>query len=878
VEDNIIKELSNPGNYGRNRFGGIGAGTICYPYEDVADYIAFCWAMDAIGGEGEAAKWSKYDNAFRIELAAARKKGLSESECPTRSEVYIKKMDTLKDNFTKDLRAAYLTGAAKNVRNYLKNLEREIHAAVGKNNAISAGRNAANALKFDLDYKDDASRGHARNNLDALRDFENAVRMNAAKAAQSAAEGIFYTEAKTVTECRHNYALESIMLNSFGELAHPNAMRYLLYMVKAEFDAKIKSLTGALNNDILPGLELYSPEANDVGAFDTKGTKKKKESSLDELCAAEKGEGEDPSLLEKLGGYEEIYKKLNEHFTAYYSLVERLLDTTADLETYKIGSAYVKELSEMFEKFYATFTDKVKLLGRRQEDLVDALKFHKGDSVFNVCSSGELLAELARSTASQGSAGAMLDSELNGRIFDAVKKNVTFERETQNADIIEDDQRVDIFDDILLGYFRNRVRTDCETVDMNIIEAIAMENRLLARIKTRENQEGDGKIYDNVSNKDAVRYIRKIIAMGERLSAPGIQRPNNEEPREVKLCAYNSSLKDMRTFRMDELLPKGKGVDTISKYELHFFNALYNLTPVKLSKFASPDKTETRVKGAGLYQSAYMTYARQIGPDSTKNASISTHIDKRWDSLAVMPEMDLDYQNKRIMRIHQALIYGLVYGAITHRLYSNSPAVKNSPKVYKYENSDEKYMDLIVSNGTLCDEFYEILDSLYLSSSIVEDMDIVCAAKRESDETRNASYEDTTFAKSLKEFSLDILHEGATSLFEIPVAYYNTLPSSLRFNGEISALVEAVIKTFKDELERWENGVDVKFILAGVLEEQFTLLVENFKKYEELNKGTDASDSTVIDIIFRKVRKEIESIPEPKNYEEQVRRIRALIR
>ena len=28
VEDNIIKEMSNPGNYGRNRFGGIGAGVI----------------------------------------------------------------------------------------------------------------------------------------------------------------------------------------------------------------------------------------------------------------------------------------------------------------------------------------------------------------------------------------------------------------------------------------------------------------------------------------------------------------------------------------------------------------------------------------------------------------------------------------------------------------------------------------------------------------------------------------------------------------------------------------------------------------------------------------------------------------------------------
>ena len=107
VEDNIIKEMSNPGNYGRNRFGGIGAGVIRYPYEEIADYIAYDWALDSIGGEGEAAKWSKYDNAFEVKLREARKKGLSATEAPTRAEVYTEKMNTATDNFTKDLRAKF---------------------------------------------------------------------------------------------------------------------------------------------------------------------------------------------------------------------------------------------------------------------------------------------------------------------------------------------------------------------------------------------------------------------------------------------------------------------------------------------------------------------------------------------------------------------------------------------------------------------------------------------------------------------------------------------------------------------------------------------------------------------------------------------------
>ena len=63
VEDNIIKEMTKPGNYGRNRFGGIGAGVIKYPYEKVTDYVSYDLAIDSIGGDGDATKWTKYDKA-----------------------------------------------------------------------------------------------------------------------------------------------------------------------------------------------------------------------------------------------------------------------------------------------------------------------------------------------------------------------------------------------------------------------------------------------------------------------------------------------------------------------------------------------------------------------------------------------------------------------------------------------------------------------------------------------------------------------------------------------------------------------------------------------------------------------------------------------
>jgi len=390
-----------------------------------------------------------------------------------------------------------------------------------------------------------------------------------------------------------------------------------------------------------------------------------------------------------------------------------------------------------------------------------------------------------------------------------------------------------------------------------------------------EMQDSSKKLIDKVTNEDNVRHICEVIAMGERLAAPSIQRLRNEEAREVKLSAYNKSLLDMRAYRITDLLPKGSAVDTISRYELHFFNALYNLTPDKLSKFSCYSESETGVKNAGLYHNAYVTYSRNIGPDSTKNSLISTHIDKRWDSLSAMPELDFGFQERQMMKIHQALIYGLIHKVITYRFISTAAGGK---KVYKYENSDERYLDMIVSNGTLCDEFYEILDSLYISPAVVEDMEKIKEKKRARDKVRNSNYAGTTFAKDLAEFHLDILHDGETSLFEIPIAYYNSLPSSLRFVNEISGLVNAVIQTFKDELAQWENPNDAKFLLCDLLKKQFMLMVDNFEQYKTLNRGGKVSENPVIDIIYRRVRATFSTAPEPDDYEQALEEMRARLR
>ena len=64
----------------------------------------------------------------------------------------------------------------------------------------------------------------------------------------------------------------------------------------------------------------------------------------------------------------------------------------------------------------------------------------------------------------------------------------------------------------------------------------------------------------------------------------------------------------------------------------------------------------------------------------------------------------------------------MVHHAIQQRPLS---AVANGKKVFLYRDSDNRDVELQVPNGTLCDEFYEVLDALYVNSKVVEDINLI---------------------------------------------------------------------------------------------------------------------------------------------------------
>ncbi|MBQ7969334.1 MAG: hypothetical protein IJ292_05890 [Clostridia bacterium] len=897
TEDNIIKELAK--SRGRNRFGGIGAGIIRYPYERIVDYVACDLAADSIGGEGESSKWTKIDKAHKLYLKEQKKRGQSIDSSKKLGEFYVEQLESAARNggdaFAKDLYGAYLETIDTDIKKYINAFETKIIELVNDDAMIRDSLNAIPDLTS-VNFADPKT--NLKSVVDSVIGYRDVVLSKGKDGtykiddiAKRFVEGVFTNEKSTVA-IEEPYSVERLLKNSMDDVAHPCAARYILYRLMQEFESKAKSTERDNAFDAL--------DQADTMDFSFKYAK----GPVKGIEALQKNELKNPTIIDNIKGHNKaIYALASSALPDIFDTIKTFSEEEAKYAAYKKAATYIRAFSEEYENFFGTFEEKVKRLTRLKDDIANELKYRKGDSVVNICSDADVLAELSRTSVNKtASESTLLSKEVNGAIFDQIKKNAIFnlEREIAGDDLSIENRHKDIFDDILMGYFKNEIFDKCDDMNVDVINSIVLEYKLVEGIKARAS-----KTEFVYKTSDAESYLKTKIAMGARIAAPSIQKMLNVEPREINRCAYNTVLTDNRQFNVKVLLEKGDACESVSKYEIRFFNALYNVTPDKLKKFAAPFETETGKKASGTYHKAYHNYSKNIGPDSTKNAAMSTHIDKRWDSIKEMPELDDEYQKKIILGIHKAFIYGIVHGAIQH----NPLSLKAGGKmVYNYKSSEDRTESLVVPNGTLCDEFYEILDALYVNAKVVQDInEVIKQRKRAMSIMKNCNYEGTEFfkdmanfdmfdfyngtkrydgksAKELAEIAAEIeknqmalkkdpefkgrLTENTTSLFAIPLMYYYSLPNSGRYVSELNAMVDAVIDVFREEYKTWEKEEDVKFVLCARLVNEFDLLERNYSRYVDLvNLPENRNDCEVIDTIRRKIQEEVRSAPEPEDYE-----------
>ncbi len=891
IEDNIIKEFANGDNLGRNRFGGIGASVLKYPYEDILEYVAYSRAIGCIGDGETVGEWLKYDKAYEKEKAEFKKRRAYSTEAaPTRSGVYVKRINEGNARFDVDIKGSLANEVDKvqaevnaKMSAFLSAFDAQIRKAFESNPQIKNLKVSVEELSERQDYEnDEALRGKATANLQKIRNYENEIKKNAASAARSAARSILF-DAPSIVADNMPFHVEKLLIGNDGAM-HPNAMRYMLYALKDKFEDAHKTAKANVNK-YFNDLSIYSPSANDPDYFDVRGgfTSKSTEANFDAVCKLEKN---DASFFEKLGGYKPLWNKLNELFTSYADTVKDYCESTLKESAYEVAKNYLKQLCDEFEKFYASFEGKVYLLSKAQDEIVDKLKFREGNSVSYVCADKDSLERWAKICPTTGD-DLMLPAELSAKIFDAIKMNAENNRIAQYDPALAK-PATDIFDTVLIDYFKESVREECDGIlNINIISAIAQELEFKEYFKAVEQSDGDSPVFaPEISDGRKIEYLRDKIKFGNKLASPGIGCSNFNEPREVLLCAYNKKLDDLRDLNIKSLVQpfnmNATGTNTVSKYEMHFFNALYNITPDMLSRFKSPDECNEDAQyneEAGIYFKAYHDYIKSIGPDSTKSSTISLHIDKRWDSLTEMPEISLDAHYNEMVKIHSALVYGIVHGMIITHPSSRYDAQK---RIYALEDTEGDRTSLVVSNNTECDEFYEVLDALYRDRASVAKIYEMQEERCKYDIDSNRRYTESAFVRDTSNFKIGDGHVAPTSVFEIPLAYYNSLPRSKMDDNELSIMIDSVIAVMEKEVGRYEQEVDRDPFLASRLEAQFRLFIDNFNNdaYNEndaMRKNTSIEDNRVVNMVFRKVCNKIKKLNTFK-FDEKIEELRTLIK
>lgn len=813
-EDNVLREVIK--NDGRNRYAGAGASRLVYPWYHLRDYTGYKWAQHAL-----SAQWLQFDDIYLEQKAAQmqqREAGYAVKDLDP-GQVFISAVDegdTNKDPFAKAIKSQTLTFDEEGItvtgnqwEHYVGALENYV-IATNEDPALAVESNNISAAISDL--------GSEVDNDEYVSVFQNLerLRLKTERAAEDRGGILGYTlfksDAVDPTKSRDKHRLETYLISpSENTFIHPVAVRYFLYQTEALLKAQRKRVQSDLES-----LERYFKD------FEAKHFEvpKSDEPGNTALWAAQR-----PSLKERITGKPGPDKReLAEAFVTYQ---RRINELGADLVFSAVlddALIYVRGMIDSFQKFFSSLRSNLERLDRdvaRERAKYDDLS---GSTTRYVLATSDSLDAMYAQMPFTGGV-TVLTPGLSEKIYGKVRDYYMLKDEKDDGFFNE------LYEKTILGDFAEQVMDSYSgVIKMDIIDALEREYRVIS---------------GEFDERKAAHYVRDEIKKAQRLAAPFIQQPLGEERHPIEACAYNPSLEGdadpKRKSLVSELLGNygGERDKEISPQEILFYNAIYGIRAADLTKFAPPANEETEVRDAGEYFSAYFRLVSGIKPSVSETKVITPHVDRRWHSINALPDLHDGNQAAQLRSVHEALLVGIVYGRIEW-----SPSA--STRVYKYKNRNNQLEEFVVSNGTPCDEFYEVVDGLTVNATAVEEILTYVNKRIENarSATRTASFANTEFGQALNE-GLHLpqlrrmqeeqrLTTTPLSIFGMAAFYAFTIPHELLHEHLLRAMVEDFIAYVGDDLRSvtHEEAFDEEF--EDVLLTQLRYYDANLTNYLEL--------------------------------------------
>lgn len=860
-EDNTIRKLC--AERGRNRYAGAGTSMLIYPTEDVKKYLALSWAKECVSDQ-----WLIFDRMYKqrvIENAESRKNGVRMAPL-AESQVYIDSVEQLAKNKNAFARAIVdscamfdsngLDKIADKWDAYIEALQKKIQMDNESGDSkLDAQESSAYSSISDIEAGKEAADNFMAA-YEALKVYKNMITRQVEEKAATTAYTIFRSNVANVLGERLDYQLETYLRDAEGKLIHPCAIRYFLYKVQNSMNDMLAYIQEEVRNeesffDNFETANFDDPSTDEVeGVGDIARTKKVH--LLDKIARRLSADQED---------LKSAYNQYLTHCKEYRvnAVYEAVL---------KEGIRYVKNLSDSFQIFYRSFESKISLVEKDIREIEKKYVHTKGTAARYVCASPACLKTMLAKMPYMGG-DIEIDGKLSEAIYSRVRDYAMLTVKSENVNYFRD-----IFDVDVINYFSHSLmETYGPDIDMDIITAIEKEAE-----------------YENgiMDASEVETYICHVFDEAKMLASPFIEKPLGEEKDPINSCTFNIDLfvKDdsPRSALIDsQLMNFGGAPDVdIDKNMILFYKSFYGLRANDLSKFAPPQQGVTYDRQSGEYFKAYYELISKIDPVTHKSKVITPHIDRWWHNVSKMPDLDDNNQEKQYNNIYAAFVWAILSGYVS--LASSEDQNKKKYVITRNLMGREEFSKtLVVSNGTECDCFYEVLDAISIYPEFVTRINQRLESGLIKEINDNVKLEDSNLMMNIENLVIDEfpLKDASKhrSIFDIPLLLKRSMISEIYEEEKILRVLNVIIVEIEEYVRKFCTVQEYSTIVGNIIAKQFKLFLENTKEEKENWKNIysdflfmqicdtviEALEKLNLDSLVKDARRTVESIKRSVN-------------
>lgn len=760
-EDNAIKQ--QVASNGRSRYCGAGVSFLEYPVDLVRRYVALRWASQSVSND-----WTSIDHAYEL----ARKAG---GESRDRGEFYAQTFKQLRETggspfinqAGKDTVQRKASGSAgrettvevtesfvKHVVQHAQDWNDHDLPEVSSEISQAIREDRFSGIPQDIASIDSTLNGEKLETKSAeyeqafemylldVKQYWNAVRTTASKSASAVFRQTYsfprYEDPFTVHHS--NWHFEALISTSEGkEAMHPAAMRYVLYVCIRALKERIQSIESSqllcedkinrvTNNEV--DFDRHQPGIQSVG-----------EAIRNILIEP----GEDDSIP-VIGAIQDLFthfftSKIEElaKKKRIVKLSKKLQDARQFIDEYRSGCVkiaaltaclnYLQTLADAYEQFFNTLDGRVLAMQHEIDEIEKDPQYNtrRGKTHRYVCADKRSLRGVfeasSRTNEDEGLPGDLC-AFLHREIVDIVS-TISNGQPNAKAENARRRKFEALFEDTVMQYWVSLVgnprNKNARLLDKTVTEALVDEARYFY---------AERMLSDREMNAAIRAYVERTFESLSHLATPFIERPLASDVREISVCAYApdavtqvSLVRNQLTKALSEM--GGEAHADYSKTQIMLYRSVYGFCADDLPKYAPAHDGHTK-RTEGEYHRVYWTAVNQLSPVLTQNRLVTPHIDKNWHLITYLPDLNKEHEQQLIANTFKAFLFGLMW----HEFGSEKSSSGNNfilKKKITRSGSKRPQMDLIVSNHTACDRFYEVYDALTFNPRVVNELLTRCS-------------------------------------------------------------------------------------------------------------------------------------------------------